>query len=210
MPRPGSYLDTSQPFVSRPYSETREQFPDADEAIVREYYDERETSRRFEYDEKVKLERGLSAVEDLKEIRHLENIGRQADERIKALAAVILKPDSDDVIEMDVLHILDSIWDLGGDTVFANGLPNKEKAVDYYLGRKVHHVWGTGVIAKMKQFGMRGIRVRLRCYHEGCTRTKTCYARPGCHQGAFCYMYSFAGKYWIDLRNQGYACPTHR
>lgn len=88
------------------------------------------------------------------------------EERMKEIAFATLKVGTQEVIEEwdGGLSALDYIWDLQGDYSWSGKqtTPYRSKAVEYFLGRKVNHIWGTGIIARMKDKGF-GIRVRIRC-----------------------------------------------
>jgi hypothetical protein len=158
-----------------------------------------------------------AAVEAITSIGDLRSLRVDIEERMKALAAEILEPGSDKLIYD--LHALDYIWDLSGDRVTTVGKPYNLFAIDAYLGRKVEHVWGIGEIAKMEPSpdakgkrwdgSMYGIKVELPCGR--CEEaTSTLYARPGCHAGAFCYLYTPDGTDHIDLRNFMWVCEDCR
>ncbi len=153
-----------------------------------------------------------SKIERVQDMGDLGCIARAAQERTKALAAEILKPGTEEPINefTDGLYALDYIWDLRGDSVFGSGRPNKHRAIDYYLGRKVEHLWGEGVIVRMtpeKVYPAKyGIKIELPCHVDDCESTSTRYAKPGCHSGAFCYLYDEDSKNMIDLRNQVFCC----
>ena len=147
----------------------------------------------------------VSAVSDL---THLNELIVLTQEQIKKIAANTLKPGSKKPI--DEIGVLDYIWDLPGDRSWSSKQkePFRGKALDYYRGRKVRHVWGTGQLVKIKNKSKEewyGIRVVLTCIQ--CKKNKmTVYALPGCHVGAFCYIYDRSKKYLADLRNQSLVC----
>jgi hypothetical protein len=89
-------------------------------------------------------------IRSVPDIWDLNGIGVVWEERMKELAAEILKPDSDDVISEDDggLHALDYIWHLGGDRCAGGDQVFHRSALDYYIGRRVEHVWGEGVLVR--------------------------------------------------------------
>jgi hypothetical protein len=133
----------------------------------------------------------------------LNGVNHIWESRMKELAAESLKPGDEPIEDVDAL---DYVWNLHGDGSWSSKQtePFRAMALDYYVGRKVRHVWGTGTIVKMKE-GY-GIKVRLPCSHAGCRRTITVYAKPGCHRGAFCYVYDKDGNFLADLRDQSFDC----
>ena len=150
----------------------------------------------------------VSALRKISRAADLTIVVREAETRIKEIAAETLHPGTDELIED--LCLLDLIWNLSGDTTFTWNPDGTQKglfwAIEYYLGRKVQLVHGTGIIAQMAARGEFGIRVRLKCSHVGCNIRHTVYAKPGCHAGAFCYVYDREGNRLADLRNQQFAC----
>ena len=155
------------------------------------------------------LDTALAAIKACQSVSHLASVVDEAQERIKDLAAEELHPGTDEVIED--LDLLDYIWKLKGDRVWSSKQtePYRYWAIEHYLGRKVEHIWGVGTIVRMNpdskmSQAMFGIEVDLPC---NCGKTtKRVYARPGCHTGAFCYVYSQEGEFLADLRNQWFSC----
>lgn len=147
-------------------------------------------------------------INQMTSLFQLNHVYKMWEDRMKELAAQVLKPGADEIIEEITggLSALDYIWKLHGDYSYSGNQtePFRPNALDYYVGRKCYHVWGTGILVKMRD-GY-GIRVRLPCGTEGCKGRITVYARPGCHNGAFCYVYSKEGEYLADLRNQWFKC----
>lgn len=151
-------------------------------------------------------------------------------ERMKELAAETLKPGSDDVIED--LSSLDYIWLLPGSRCFEGGKPAYFSALDYYLGRRVSHVWGEGPLVRivkdrdrildcdLEHFGEQNILVRpklaTRGIHHGvkldypCTCGKVKYemfAIPGVHLGGFAYLVcEDQPEMTLDVRNHCRVC----
>ena len=129
------------------------------------------------------------------------------------LAAAILKPGSRKTInDFDGgLHALDYIWQLDGDRVWSSGQkePFRPRAIDYYVGRKVEHVWGKGVLEKTPDgtagHGY-GIKLEYPCY---CGKKRyTMYAIPGVHIGGFAYLVQPGSHDFLDARNQVMTCPA--
>ena len=77
----------------------------------------------------------------------LNGVEKTWEDQMKILAAERLKPGSDEVIED--LDALDYIWDMHGDYVITGDQLYHARALDYYLGRKVSHVWGDGILMKI-------------------------------------------------------------
>lgn len=159
--------------------------------------------------DKAKVAQAEHLIGEIRSLWRLNRINRAWEDRMKALAAEELKPGSDELIEdMDAL---DYIWDLPGDRVWSSNQtePFRPKALDYYVGRKVVHIWGTGEVVKIGKTKRRdaryAIKVRMPCYYCKTSRV-TVYAQPGCHNGAFCYIYDRQGNYLADLRNQIVVC----
>lgn len=151
-------------------------------------------------------------IEDMAKVQGISNLSvfhREWEAQMKTLAAQTLKPGTDEVIED--LDALDYIWDLRGDYAFGPDLPNRFHAIEEYLGRKVRHFWGEGTIVCLPGFAdsdahvkKYGIEVTIPCR---CGKVDyTTWARPGCHTGAFCYVYDKDGEYILDLRNQTFVC----
>jgi hypothetical protein len=178
------------------------------------------------YDDREKCLDSLKALE----IGELRLVLSDAGELLKARVREVLKPYNKRLIiasrDEYELSLLDYIWDLDGDRSmvgvngewFSDGTgqrrPYCATEIERYEGKRVRYVWGVGVIAPMKPTGRKprqrkvmGIRVELACA-GGCGQNFTAYARPGCHTGAFCYVYSFEGKFLADLRNQEFCCDS--
>lgn len=184
--------------------------------IEQEHRAEFERQREAHDKEEAVLERIRELIGMVDSLWLLNGIYRNWEDRMKELAAVVLKPGTDEVLdEYDgALAALDYIWDLHGDYSFKGGQsePFRPRALDYYVGRKFRHVWGTGELVKLSKDGEHppryGVRVRLACGTEGCKNKITVYAAPGCHNGAFCYVYDREGNYLADLRNQWFKCNS--
>jgi len=83
------------------------------------------------------------------------------------------------------------------------------KSLDLWLGRKVIlHFGPTGTLVRHKTRKY-AVRARVGC-HRGCGRGQTVYAVSGLHAGAWCYVYSRAGKYLGNMRDDVYNCGHHR
>lgn len=150
-------------------------------------------------------------------------------ERMKTVAAEYLKPGSDEVIED--LGILDYIWGLKGDRWRGGGKPAHFYAVDYYLGRKVSHVWGTGRLVRFikedekmtdidrEYFGPNLVvapNLVAKGRHHGIELDYPCscgkkkyrmYAIPGVHLGGFAYLIrEEVPDNLFDVRNHCMVC----
>jgi hypothetical protein len=155
-------------------------------------------------DDDVAADQAKAAIVRCQTMFTLNSVRRVWEDQMKALAAERLHPGCDEPITD--LDALDYIWDLPGDCSWSSEQtePFRPHALDYYVGRTVEHVWGTGTIEKMA--AGYGIRVWLPCAY--CEKAGLwLYARPGCHTGAFCYLYDEQGQYALDLRNQIFVCP---
>lgn len=138
-------------------------------------------------------------------ISNLNRVHSYWEERMKELAAETLKPGSDETIED--LDALDYIWDITGDKAITGDQPYHARALDYYLGRKVEHIWGVGVLSKMPENtpgGDYGIKVDYPCTCG--KKTYEMYAIPGVHIGGFAYLVEPGNKHYLDVRNQCRVC----
>ena len=85
-------------------------------------------------------------IQEETELWELNIVHEFWEERMKALGAERLKPGSDEPIED--MHALDYIWSLGGDRSISGDQVYHPRAIDYYLGRTVCHVWGDGKLVR--------------------------------------------------------------
>lgn len=168
--------------------------------------------KEYQREQKIK-EEAIAAIQKVNDLGDLSSLRRVCDSRTKEI--VRKEVGKSKLFNNDQLYLLDYVWDLRGDLSWASepgkppynpetGEPFCEMEMDRYLGWKVESNVGNGTIAKMADGGY-GIRLRLPCNRCHKSR-KTVYARPGCHVGAFCYIYDRYGKFLADLRNQEFVC----
>jgi hypothetical protein len=141
-------------------------------------------------------------INQMTDTDYLNSVILTVEDRIKALVRTRLA-EEDPILD---LRSLDTIWHLTGDRQISfDALGHKKgnlREIEYYVGRKVHHVLGIGVIALLKD-GSAAIRLKPRCR---CGRRMTLYAKPGVHLGGFAYAYDSRGKRLGDLRNIEVTC----
>jgi hypothetical protein len=80
-------------------------------------------------------------------LRDLNIVHTVWEARMKELAAAILRPDSEETITD--LYALDYIWGLHGDYSITGDQVYHPRALDYYLGRYIEHIWGGGVLMRI-------------------------------------------------------------
>ena len=137
----------------------------------------------------------------------LRYVIRDCQEEMRKIADKTLKPGTDEVITD--LATLDMAWGLPGGHVDGDiEKPYLPRYLDFFVGRRVDTFGGVGPLVKTKD-GY-GIEIEMACSGEGCTETLKVYACPGCHLGAFCYVYDENGEFLADLRNQCYTCDKCR
>lgn len=179
----------------------------------------------------------IGGVESLWQLNSVHNVW---EERMKELAAEILKPGSDEEIneEDGGLDALDYIWHLQGAKSYTVGDgPWMHRALDYYLGRTVTHVWGTGKLMKIaydyaecehdkEWFGhgrvwlsdkddehnlpARGIEYGIALkFPCQCGKVEyDMFAIPGVHTGGFAYLVDETTSEYLDVRNQIRVCES--
>lgn len=173
--------------------------------------------------------KGINSIHDMSLLNGVEQVW---EERMKTLAAEILQPGKDFTLEECEGHLyaLDYIWGLGGDRCISGDQIYHRSALDYYLGRKVSHVWGDGVLVRFirsdeewldreRTYFGDGLWIsdplRDRGYHHGialkypCTCGKVEYqmfAIPGVHTGGFAYLICEEYDNLLDVRNQCRVC----
>ena len=180
----------------------------------------------------------INTMNRVDSISELNCVERQWVERMKELAALVLKPGTDEVI--DDLHVLDYLWHLDGDYCISGDQVYHRRALDYYLGRKVeHHMLGEGTLFKIAyEYGDNRLKLEHEYYnvsrvwlsdpnkehnlpgrgiHYGillkmpCTCGKVVYdmfAIPGVHTGAFAYLVDEETDAHLDLRNHCSVCEA--
>lgn len=174
----------------------------------------------------------VTSIRSITDMSILNGVEQIWEERMKELAAEILKPGSTDAInEMDGgLYALDYIWGLGGDRCISGDQIYHRSALDYYLGRKVEHVWGDGVLVRFirseekmldreRTYFGDGLWIsdvlRDRGYRHGIALKFPCqcgkveyrmFAIPGVHSGGFAYLICEDYENLLDVRNQCRVC----
>jgi hypothetical protein len=167
-------------------------------------------------------------IEQSNDMFTLSSFKRLWEERMKVLAAEVLKPGSDETIKD--MHALDYIWGLGGDNCIRGDAVYHPSALDYYLGRTVSHVWGEGKLVRFirsddeildierEHFGDALVvedELRGRGYRYGISLKMPChcgkkdfdmYAVPGVHTGGFAYLIMAGMENLFDVRNHTMVC----
>jgi hypothetical protein len=178
----------------------------------------------------------INCIDRVQRMSELSFVNQHWEEKMKLLAAEILKPGSEETITD--LHALDYIWNLSGDYVIGGGQIYHARAIDYYLGRMVKLVFGEGKLMKIaydyadkrlpeadqKWFGhghvwltdkdnefnlpSRGIHYGIALqYPCECGKVKyDMFAIPGVHTGAFAYLVSEQSDEKLDVRNHCRVC----
>lgn len=169
----------------------------------------------------------IKCIERIESMFELNCVNSHWKERMKKLAADILKPGESFTFKENHLHVLDYIWDLGGDEVIYFDRPYHARAIDYYLGRRCEHIWGKGVLFKIvkdtdKNYDHGKMWISEELFNRGieygiaidfpcaCGNvTFDMFAIPGIHNGAFGYLVKEGMEKLLDVRNHCMVCGPY-
>lgn len=177
----------------------------------------------------------IDLVKTMTGLSNLSIITPWIEDRMKAIAAEVLKPGSDEVITDT--YILDYIWELTGDREITGNQVYHRRAIDYYLGRTVDHGMWKGKLMKIAyEYGDERIPHEHEYFNHGrvwlsdkdnpfnlpgrridygiaikfpchCGKVEyDMFAIPGVHTGGFAYLVAEDTDRYLDIRNQIRVC----